>query len=83
MFGARDARTKRLQAAGILQRNYHALDDEYEYYDQLAEECGDLPLPNWYRELGQAARQHVKRWPGSFRDKFLDAQGAPTRYPRS
>ena len=83
MFGAQDVRANKLRAAGILQRNYHALDDEYEYYDRLAEECGDVPLPNWYRELGQAARQHVKRWPGSFRDKFLDAHGAPTRYPRS
>ena len=83
MFRAQDARVETLRTAGILQRNYHALDDEYEYYDRLAKECGDVPLPNWYRELGQAARQHVKRWPGSFRDKFLDAHGAPTRYPRS
>jgi len=83
MFGAQDARAKTLRAAGILQRNYHALDDEYEYYDRLAEECGELPLPNWYRELGQAARQHAQRWPGSFRDNFLDTHGAPTRYPRS
>ena len=82
MFGAQDARAKTLRAAGILQRNYHALDDEYEYYDRLAEECGDLPLPNWYRELGQAARQHAQRWPGSFRENFLDTHGAPTRYPR-
>jgi thioredoxin reductase len=83
MFGAQDARAKTLRTAGILQRNYHALDDEYEYYDRLAEECGDLPLPNWYRKLGQAARQHAQRWPGSFRDNFLDTHGAPTRYPRS
>jgi hypothetical protein len=84
MHEAKDARAEQLQSAGILQRNFHALDDEqYDYYDRLAQECGDPPLPEWYRELGQAARRHVDRWPDCFRDHFLDVYGAPTRYPRS
>ncbi len=84
MHEAKDARAEQLRSAGILQRNYHALDNEqYDYYDRLAQECGDSPLPDWYRELGQAARRHVQRWPGCFRDRFLDVHGAPTRYPQS
>ena len=84
MHEAKDARAEQLRSAGILQRNYHALDNEqYDYYDCLAQECEDSALPNWYRELGQAARRHVQRWPGCFRDRFLDVHGAPTRHPQS
>ena len=84
MRQAMETRVERLRSVGVLQRNYHALDDEqYDYYDCLAQECGDSPLPQWYRELGQAARRHVEHWPDSFRDRLLDAHGAPTRYPKS
>ena len=84
MRQAMETRVERLRSVGVLQRNYHALNDEqYDYYDCLAQECGDSPLPQWYRELGQAARRHVEHWPDSFRDRLLDVHGAPTRYPKS
>ena len=84
MHEVKDIRAEQLRSAGVLQRNFHALGDEqYDYYDCLAQECGDSPLPQWYRELGQAARRHVEHWPDSFRDRLLDVHGAPTRYPES
>jgi len=73
-----------LDQAGVNQRNRHSLEDgQYDYYDRLAGECADPPLPQWYRSLGEAARQHVRRWPESFRDQPLGFYGAPTRCPNT
>jgi len=76
-------RVEQLVRSGVNQRNRHSLEDgQYDYYDRLASECTDPPLPQWYRSLGEAARQHVRRWPESFRDQPLRFYGAPTRCPK-
>ena len=77
-------RVEQLVRRGVNQRNLHSLEDgQYDYYDHLADECTDPPLPQWYRSLGEAARQHVRRWPESFRDQPLRFYGAPTRCPKT
>ena len=81
MFELQEERASKLGGLGIHQRNFHVLENQFQYYDELAIECGEPVLPNWYRKLGEAAREHGKNFPGSFRDKFLDVHGAPTRYP--
>lgn len=61
-----------LTSARVKMRNYHKLaDKQTHYYNQLARQCGEPPLPNWFADLAQSAQQARLADPEHFRDQPL------------
>ena len=68
-----------LRHAGVAERHFHRLDeDQFDYLDGLARQCGDALLPAWYRELWRQHRANVIARPGEYHDLPLTTHG-PSR----
>ena len=68
-----------LRHAGVAERHFHRLDeDQFDYLNSLARQCGDAPLPAWFRELWREHRANVVAHPGEYHDLPLTARG-PSR----
>ncbi len=66
-----------LRHAGVAERHFHRLDeDQFDYLNSLARQCGDAPLPAWFRELWREHRANVIAHPGEYHDLPLTARGA-------
>jgi hypothetical protein len=73
------AHHEELVANGTRQRHFHKLGDrQTTYYNELADQCGEPPLPEWFSRLAKAAQESRLENPGAFRDMPLPAHG-PTR----
>lgn len=60
-------------------RHYHRLGEhQAAYMDDLASQCGDDPLPDWFHALTAEAQQSRLADPAGFRDKPMRQHG-PTR----
>ena len=58
-------------------RHFHKLADKQEaYVNQLAEECGDPALPEWFGKLAIEAQHSRQADPENFRDKAMSFHGA-------
>jgi len=61
-----------LSNEGVKMRNYHKLaEKQTDYYNQLARQCGEPPLPDWFPQLAQSAQQARLADPEHFRDQPL------------
>ena len=68
-----------LRHAGVAERHFHRLDeDQFDYLNSLARQCGDALLPAWFRELWREHRANVVARPGEYHDLPLTARG-PSR----
>ncbi len=68
-----------LRHAGVAERHFHRLDeDQFDYLNSLARQCGDAPLPAWFRELWREHRANVVAHPGEYHDLPLTAR-SPSR----
>jgi len=69
-------------AAGVPQRHLHKLGEaQTGYYNLLASQCGEPPLPPWFGEIAQAAQAARIADPAGFRDRDFPAPG-PSRIVR-
>lgn len=67
------------RAAGWLNRHMHKLGDaQTDYYNLLAAQCGEPPLPDWFGQIASAAQQARFDDPSGFRDRPFPAPG-PTK----
>jgi hypothetical protein len=70
-------RAEHFQLKGIDKRHYHRLGDEqFEYYNLLAEQCGQPPVSEWFKQTWSDAKRSREADPINFRDI-----GLPTRGP--
>lgn len=69
----------RLRDAGVAERHFHRLEDEQmDYMNRLAEQCGDRSVPDWFVELWREHNANARRHPKDYRDRPLQGRG-PTR----
>ncbi|MCB1693029.1 MAG: NAD(P)-binding domain-containing protein [Pseudomonadales bacterium] len=62
----------KLEAEGVRRRHFHKLAEKQEaYYNQLANECGQPPLPGWFQALANEAQAARMANPSGFRDTPL------------
>lgn len=83
MHAAIEAHRQEMMSGGIRQRHFHKLGErQTTYYNLLAAQCGEPPLPAWFSELATEAQQSRLADPAGFRDKPLSSRG-PTRIRHS
>ena len=74
-------RAERFQRTGIKKRHYHRLgDQQFEYYNSLAEQSGQPPAPEWFTQTWSDAQKSREADPANFRDISLPCRG-PTICP--
>jgi hypothetical protein len=74
-------RADSFQRAGLNKRHYHRLgDQQFEYYNLLAEQCGQPPVPEWFKQTWSDAQRSREKDPVNFRDISLPTRG-PTICP--
>ncbi|XOV87161.1 MAG: FAD-dependent oxidoreductase [Pseudomonadota bacterium] len=79
MLAENQRRLQALEAIGAPMRHYHKLGEaQTDYYNLLAAECGEPPLPDWFGQLANEAQQSRLADPAGFRDRPLSTRG-PTR----
>ena len=70
-----------LQATGVPKRHYHLLGDrQIGYLSELARQCGDAPVPDWFVALWREHSANARRHPADYRERALRNRG-PTRTP--
>lgn len=78
---AREIRS--LRRAGVPERHFHRMEDtQWDYLDGLARQCGDRPVPEWFRSLWFEHRTQLRKHPGAYHDLPLVGRG-PTVVPGS
>jgi hypothetical protein len=74
-------RSRHFQLTGINKRHYHRLgDQQFEYYNLLAEQCGQPPVSEWFKQTWSDAKKSREADPVNFRDIGLPTRG-PTICP--
>jgi hypothetical protein len=69
-------RTREFQQATLPHRHYHKYgEQQFDYYNELAQECGVAALPNWFIQTWLDARANRERNPVDFRDQPLPVRG--------
>ncbi|MGC1480821.1 MAG: NAD(P)-binding domain-containing protein [Chthoniobacterales bacterium] len=69
-------RQRHRTAAGRDGRHHHVMgDDQFDYVNRLAAECGADPLPDWFERMARAARASRLRSPESYRDIPISPEG--------
>ncbi len=58
-------RTRSLSSRGVMRRHYHRLgDQQFDYFNRLAGQCGEPPLPAWFmetwRDVGRLREQYSR-----------------------
>lgn len=72
MAYAIDSHAQNLRAAGVKTRHWHKLaEKQTPYFNLLAAQCSDPPLPDWFGLLTKAAQQARLANPAHFRDHPL------------
>ncbi len=65
-----------LRQHGVRQRHFHKLGErQTAYYDLLASQCGEPPLPAWFATLGREAQAARRADPTGFRGTTLRVEG--------
>ncbi len=73
MLQACTERERLLRSRGLKQRHFHRIADEQEdYYNRLAQDCGAPKLPAWFGALAQEAQTIRQAHPSRFRDMPLE-----------
>ena len=66
----------RLRKAGIAERHFHRLDDgQFGYLNQIAAQCGDEPVPDWFVALWREHHANALGHPRDYRHRPLPARG--------
>ena len=66
----------RLRRAGIAERHFHRLGDgQFGYLDQIATQCGDEPVPDWFTALWHEHHANALRHPKDYRHRPLTPRG--------
>ncbi|MEM7018044.1 MAG: FAD-dependent oxidoreductase [Pseudomonadota bacterium] len=69
-------RDKEQRLLGQEARHFHQLGDlQFEYINNLAQQCAAAPLPAWYQALAAEAQAAKRTDPDGYRDKFLKQHG--------
>jgi hypothetical protein len=73
MNHAIDSHAQALRAAGVKTRHWHKLaEKQTPYFNELAAQCGDSPLPDWFGPMMEAAQRARLASPADFRDQPLE-----------
>ncbi len=81
MYDAANLDRRKRLAAGLAQRNLHLLGpDQNHYYNLLADQCGEPPLPDWFVGLAKAHFENSAKQGPRYKDTPLPAFG-PTVVP--
>ncbi|MYD99577.1 MAG: NAD(P)-binding protein [Gammaproteobacteria bacterium] len=73
-----DDEISRLRGAGVAERHFHRLDDgQFGYLNQLAAECGDEPVPDWFVALWREHHANALKHTRDYRRRPL-TWGGPT-----
>lgn len=84
MHAAETARHEAHLASGGKQHNTHLLgQDQTAYFNLLAGQCGEPPLPDWREAVASAHYENARRHPGSYHDQPLPSLGPTTVPPES
>jgi hypothetical protein len=74
-------KSEHLLHEGTSKRHYHRLgDQQFEYYNLLAKQCGQPPVPEWFKQTWSDAQKSREKDPINFRDISLPSRG-PTICP--
>ena len=74
--GDHAAEIRALRRAGVPERHFHRMEEtQFDYLDALARQCGDAPVPDWFRELWFEHKTNTRAHPGAFHDLPLRARG--------
>jgi hypothetical protein len=69
-------RSDHLQSSGLKKRHYHRLgDQQFQYYNLLAQQCGQPPIPEWFKQTWSDAQRSREANPINFRDIDLPTRG--------
>ena len=72
------AEIRALRRAGVPGRHFHRMEEtQFGYLDRLARQCGDEPVPGWFRDLWTEHKANTLAHPGRFHDVPLRT-GGPT-----
>lgn len=70
------AEIRALRRAGVPERHLHKMEEtQFDYLDRLADQCGDEPVPAWFRDLWLEHKANTLAHPGRFHDVPLRARG--------
>jgi hypothetical protein len=73
-------RSENFHRSGIIKRHYHRLgDQQFEYYNLLADQCGQPPVPDWFKQTWSDAQRSREADPINFRDNSLPSRGPTIR----
>ena len=73
----------RLRKTGVAERHFHRMEDrQMDYLNQIAAQCGDEPVPDWFVALWREHNAQARRYPRDYRDRPLSVRG-PTTLSRS
>jgi len=69
-------RSEHLHRSGLHKRHYHRLgDQQFEYYNLLARQCGQPPMPEWFKQTWSEVQRSREADPINFRDIDLPTRG--------
>lgn len=70
------AEIRALRSAGVPERHLHKMEEtQFDYLDRLAHQCGDEPVPAWFRDLWTEHKANTRAHPGRFHEAPLRARG--------
>ncbi len=70
------AEIRTLRSAGVRERHFHKMEEtQFDYLDGLAHQCGDEPVPAWFRDLWSEHKANTRAHPGRFHDVPLRTRG--------
>ena len=70
------AEIRALRRVGVPERHFHRMEEtQFDYLDGLARQCGDDPVPAWFRDLWFEHKANTLAHPGRFHDIPLRARG--------
>ena len=71
------AEIRTLRSAGVRERHFHKMEEtQFDYLDGLAHQCGDEPVPAWFRDLWSEHKANTRAHPGRFHDVPLRTRGS-------
>ena len=68
-----------LRESGVAERHFHRMEDrQMDYLNQIAAQCGDEPVPDWFVALWREHNAQARRYPRDYRDRSLSVRGPTT-----
>jgi thioredoxin reductase len=84
MYAAAALDRRQRMEAGVSQRNLHLLGPgQNDYYNLLARQCGEPPLPDWFVQLANAHFENSAKHGAKYKDMPLPAFGPTVLPPES